>query len=284
MSCPTAGRVWLSLLERLSYQPAVVQMARRLPGRRLLSKLYYHWCRPSGDLLRIELGGVECGFELRAHWQLRWLKGLAVMPALDPDLKTLLANIRPGDVVYDIGANMGVFTVPLAKLAGAGGTVVAFEPQKAVFDHLQANARLNGLENVRLYRKGLGDRDTTASIQPAHENVLSRLVASNGTRKGQHGIETVDIVNGDRFRSCENLPFPNAVKIDVEGYEDAVIVGLQTTLARPECRLLCCEIHPPLLPHGASEASIHARLRGLGFDRISVHSFDTWSVAVCHKP
>jgi FkbM family methyltransferase len=273
----------LTALDRLSYRPAVVRLARQLPGHSLLSRLYYRWKRPAGGMLRIDIGGASCAFELRAHWQLRWLEGLAFNPARDPDLQALLATVRRGDVVYDIGANMGVFTVALAKRVGASGTVVAFEPQAAAFDHLESNVRLNALGNVRAYRLGVGEHDEEAVVEPAREDVLSRLTPV-AAAIGRAAVATVSIVNGDRFRAEHGLPAPTAVKIDVQGYEDAVIGGLSGTLSAPACRLVCCEIHPPLLPKGVSELGVLARLRSLGFQRVALHRFDIRSVAVCEKP
>ena len=56
--------------------------------------------------------------------------------------------LRPGDVAIDVGANIGALTVAMARLVQPGGAIVAFEPQRAIFDILCDNLRLNGLANV----------------------------------------------------------------------------------------------------------------------------------------
>jgi len=72
--------------------------------------------------------------------------------------------VREGDVVIDVGANIGAFTVPLAKMVGTKGCVVAYEPQRQIYQLLSANIALNEIPNAFLYqnageaRKACGKR------------------------------------------------------------------------------------------------------------------------------
>jgi hypothetical protein len=76
------------------------------------------------------------------------------------------------------------------------------------------------------------------------------------------------VEKGDRLVAEEHLPLPRAVKIDVEGNEYAVIQGLRHTLAQPVCKMVCCEIHPHLLPASVHAESILELLKSLGFAHI----------------
>merc|ERR1711991_371808 len=62
------------------------------------------------------------------------------------------------DVVFDIGSNIGVFTVPFAKKVGELGQVYAFEPQKVIYDLLQDNVNKNKLKNVKIFNVGMGKK------------------------------------------------------------------------------------------------------------------------------
>jgi hypothetical protein len=73
------------------------------------------------------------------------------------------------------------------------------------------------------------------------------------------------------------------VKIDVEGYECAVLRGLSRTLAAPQCEIVCCEIHPHLLPRGIEPHDVMRLLKSLGFTRIDIESHRGTFHATGHK-
>jgi FkbM family methyltransferase len=74
----------------------------------------------------------------------------------EAEIDLLAQVLKPSDVVLDVGANIGSHTVPFAKLVGESGRVVAFEPQRLVFQNLCANLALNALRNVVTYDAGVG--------------------------------------------------------------------------------------------------------------------------------
>ena len=74
----------------------------------------------------------------------------------DLELTTILKFINKGDIVFDIGANIGCFSVPLAKQVGSEGKVYAFEPQPFINKLLKKNIQENNLDNVKIIRGGLG--------------------------------------------------------------------------------------------------------------------------------
>src|ERR1019366_1352619 len=122
---------------------------------------------------------------------------------------------------------------------------IALEPQGQNYIHLQENLKLNGLTNFQCYRKALGDRSGQATLYAS-----SMIGNSSLLQHGQPGGagETVEVITGDEFVRAEGVPLPRVVKIDVEGFEYAVIKGLRTTLVQSACELVCCEVHPSLLP------------------------------------
>ena len=71
------------------------------------------------------------------------------------ELSLMSKFIFEGDVVFDIGSNIGAFTVPFAKKVGAFGKVYAFEPQKFIYKILEENVKNNKLQNVNLFNTSL---------------------------------------------------------------------------------------------------------------------------------
>ncbi|QEF98212.1 hypothetical protein Mal15_22610 [Stieleria maiorica] len=136
--------------------------------------------------------------------------------------------VRPGDVVAEIGANIGAHTVGLAQQVQPQGRVVAFEPQPVVFQNLCANLALNGLTHVDAVHAGLGDQITTTvipNIRYEQEGNFGGFSLSDQYSQGT----TVDV---KRFDDVFCYPRLNFIKVDVEGMEAAVLRGARESIDR----------------------------------------------------
>jgi FkbM family methyltransferase len=131
---------------------------------------------------------------------------------------------------------------------------------------LRDNIELNGVTNITALNKAVGETHGTAQLNMGEENADSSLVRSPTGRDLGH--ETVEVISMDEFIGAEQLPVPHVVKIDVEDFEYSVMQGMRRTLAEPACKLVCCEVHPSLLPPEISPQSIPAVLGSLGFQYI----------------
>jgi FkbM family methyltransferase len=211
---------------------------------------------------------MDAQFYARSPEELRLLESAGGAGGEQRVLEHLLSFLGPGDVVYDVGANVGLYAVLLAKRVGDRGLVIAFEPSSHTYAHLLDNIKLNRLTNVRCFRKALGERSGHAKLYSGEVIGGASLVhIPEGKGRG----EVVDIVEGDQWVEGENLPLPRAVKIDVEGYECAVIEGLRRTVARHACELVCCEVHPARLPADVKPETVMDLLRSVGFGRIDTY-------------
>merc|ERR1712224_251774 len=76
------------------------------------------------------------------------------------------AVLRPGDVVIDVGSNLGCYTVPFAERVGRQGKVLAFEPFRWLYQLTTANVALNGLSNVHVFNVALGESKQTFLSRP----------------------------------------------------------------------------------------------------------------------
>jgi FkbM family methyltransferase len=137
--------------------------------------------------------------------------------------------IRPGDRCVDVGANVGLHTVRMAKLAGPGGEVIAIEPDPGLARRARDNVALNQLDNVRVLALAASDRDgdrvalyRAQAQDPNHARASLLPHAYLGGPSAE--VETVTI-----DQAC---PGPVAlIKIDVEGHEAAVVAGARRVIA-----------------------------------------------------
>lgn len=159
----------------------------------------------------------------------RWIVGASVRSCLlgsfEAELqKTFTDVVKPGDVVFDIGANVGFFTLLSASLVGPAGSVVAFEPLPEAAAYLHRHLVLNDITNVRVVGAAVSDRSGQGSFFVAQHNSLGRLA--------HDGRLSVDVVTIDEWLKRGIVPPPNSLKIDVEGGEDAVLRGARDLLSR----------------------------------------------------
>ena len=263
----------MDLIERLSYNPAITRVITRLRLREFSRKLYWRWKRPPDGILTLRVGQIRARFHIWGLEALRFFETYSSQGAKRGGereiLELLTTEARPGDVVFDIGSNVGLYAVLLAKAVGSSGKIVAFEPHLQSCRRLTQNLELNNLENVRSFSKALSDKTGKATLHVGSVNGNFSLVEPLAQTVAEE--QQVEVIEGDRLREEEMLPLPTVVKIDVEGYEHAVIRGLRQTLAQPSCRLLCCEIHPWLLQAGSGPDDILSLVQSLGFRRIDTY-------------
>jgi FkbM family methyltransferase len=134
--------------------------------------------------------------------------------------------VKPGDMVVEVGANLGAHTVLLARLAGAEGAVLAFEPQPILFQIMCANLAMNNITNVKAEQKGLGRRAGIAHIP----------LVDYGADVNFGGISLELVTEGERvpvaILDSYQLQACSFIKIDVEGMELQVLEGAADTIHR----------------------------------------------------
>jgi len=157
----------------------------------------------------------------------------------------MLGAIRQGDIVWDVGANVGLYCKKFSAIAGSSGKVFAFEPSPANLERL--NAAVASLANVTVVPVALGDREDVVVIEQGNDplGATSRIVG-NANRDSERQFE-IQLSSGDRLVSSGAVASPNVIKIDTEGFELDVLLGLRKTLQEKILRLLCIEMHFGLL-------------------------------------
>jgi FkbM family methyltransferase len=137
--------------------------------------------------------------------------------------------VRPGDRCVDVGANIGVHTVRLARLVGADGEVIAIEPDPDVVARTSRNIALNGLANVRVISAAASDRVGQMRLYRPNPWDTNRARASLIHHPYLTGVKTtVPVVTVDEVCAGEPVAL---IKIDVGGHEAAVVRGATDTIA-----------------------------------------------------
>ncbi len=272
-------------MKQLTYNSFAVRLARVLHIGDILKYFYYQLYSPKRKIYNFLLHGITAQFYVNNFEELRYVE--SVFEKGDKDEENMLAPLMDmlqlGDVAYDIGANIGVHTIFMAKKVNEKGRVIAFEPETTNYEALRKNIGLNGLNknNITPVKVALGDKADTGNLYI--KNRIGSGAVSLIESDESDFCEKVEIIPGDFLVQKDNLPIPKAVKIDVEGYEYPVIKGLQKTLSDKACQMVCCEIHSDLFPPGTEPRMILDLLKSAGFTRFETYNRGGEIHAICYK-
>jgi FkbM family methyltransferase len=230
----------------LAKSPIAPALGRRVPLRGPARLLFSSYARtryqPQRSVVSLttEAGDAfEADLSSTLEWQL-WAFG-----CYEPHFAELFRLlVRPGDRCVDVGANVGVHSIRLAKLAGRGGEVIAIEPNPEVMRRAGRNVALNGLETVRLINAAASDQAGEMQLYRPGAGDTNRARASLLHHPYLTGAATtVPVVTLDDACAGERV---SLIKIDVEGHEAAVVRGAAATIARDKPSIIF-EYAPELL-------------------------------------
>ncbi|HUV03775.1 MAG TPA: FkbM family methyltransferase [Armatimonadota bacterium] len=137
--------------------------------------------------------------------------------------RAFVETMREGLVVFDVGANIGYYTLTAALAVGTSGGVFAFEPLEQNFRRLERHVQANRLHNVTIVKAAVGDRRGVARLEIRSSPGLARL--------SENGTVEVPLVSLDSMIQGGELPLPDVIKIDVEGAEMLVLKGAVSLFA-----------------------------------------------------
>lgn len=163
--------------------------------------------------------------------------------------------VKSDSAVLDIGANIGYFTLLMARQAKR---VYSFEPEPRNFQTLQKNIELNNIKNAKLYNAAVTETSGTSTLYLCDSNRgMHRIYQSDWCKEGTTHVKTIridDIVDHADF-----------IKIDVEGSELGVLKGMRKLLKERKSTVLM-EFHPPsIIEYGAQPADIYDFVTSLGY-------------------
>jgi FkbM family methyltransferase len=179
-----------------------------------------------GKGLRFNPGGANPGY---------------VLGTTEPGVQQALVDLlEPGMTFYDVGANMGFFSVIAARRVGPGGRVRSFEPVPGSARTLRHNAALNAAENIDVVEAAVGAHPGRAALAVTAESVQAHLAEID---THVPAVETIEVeVTSIDAEVAAGRPAPDLVKIDVEGAELTVLEGMLTTLEE-HAPFVICELH-----------------------------------------
>ncbi|WP_185034173.1 FkbM family methyltransferase [Streptomyces candidus] len=178
----------------------------------------------------------------------------------------LRGRLKTGDVLVDVGANVGYFTVLGSRLVGSAGKVVAIEASPAFHRRVLQHIELNGCGNVRAVNSAVADSHKTLTFVLASSNNMgaNSIVPYDGPAESSFDMEAVPL---PELLKPDELARARVIKIDVEGAEGGVIRGLAPVLGKLRQDVeIAVEVTPERMAKlGDSPEELLATMREHGF-------------------
>ncbi len=217
------------------------------PFRTLRSLWYrlFHACRAPHDIV-CSLGE----FSLKLQSDSVLAEPLYVGTGFEDNEMNLLRHVmKPGMRVIDVGANIGLYSIFLAKAVGPSGHVWSFEPFPPIMHYLKQNVKRNKLSNVTTVEKAVAETKGTLDfyVFPAGYDVYNSLGASRREQENMNAVRKtqVDVTTLDSFLDNAGVDNIDILKIDVEGMEERVLQGAEHILHRSEKVCILTEMYAP---------------------------------------
>jgi FkbM family methyltransferase len=240
------GRVGLRLsrARTIPELEAALQRERQLVAQCIVPSVYGH---------RMHFDPLDRGIGLTS---------LNEAPLSGGEARFIVGTLRPGQTAVDVGANIGLMTLLMARAVGPTGKVFAFEPGPRSFHILRKNIAANGYENIIAVNSAAGDRNTDTELQVCLTGESDNRVADVAAdARGYYSIRIKAIVLDDYLAGRR----VDLAKIDVQGSEYKVLSGLRRTIAKNPAIQIIAEYGAGWLEAaGVSPNDYFALIEGMG--------------------
>jgi len=149
--------------------------------------------------------------------------------------------VRKGDVVIDIGANIGYYTLIAAKLVGDSGIVITFEPEPYNFHLLKKNVEVNGYKNVILEQRAVSNKNANLKLFLSEDNIGDHRIYQPSESRKSIEIESIRL---DDYIKNAGIDKVNIIKMDIQGAEGLALQGMHEVLTKNKDLTIFTEFWP----------------------------------------
>ena len=195
---------------------------------------------------------------------------LSIFKIYEPNQTEIVKKyVHKDDIVIDIGAHVGYYTLLMAQLVGENGKVYSFEPDPVNFQLLKKSVEINGFENVILIQKAVSNITNKVKLFLGDDDsAINRIYdAKLGDTKESIDVESITI--DEYFK--ENDELINFIKIDSEGSEVKIVNGMKQFLSRNKELVMMTEFFPFLIKKSGDEPNQYLKsLEKSGFNLYNI--------------
>ncbi|CAN5513787.1 N/A [soil metagenome] len=178
----------------------------------------------------------------------------------------LYSLVKAGDVVFDVGTNIGETLLHFGKMVGMDGYVYGFEPDEENFKNVQRNISLNDAGNLHVFNFGVSDKKETVKLYRVDPNNLGMNRILNETEAERfEDYTTIETDTLDNVIAENKIERVDAMKIDIEGYEMHALRGATQLLTSFKPKLFIEVGYTRMINNGTSPTEMVEYLKGFGY-------------------
>ncbi len=249
-----AKNLLLSLIKNISSVLTSLRLHRLIPCRREIYNFLFEKLWTGGNIIEIQGSKMDINMKEKDPMMRQTFQTYALSSSWEEDTTKLFEKIvKKGDVVIDMGANIGYFTLLSARLVGSEGRVFSFEPNPKNFEYLNKNIRLNDYKNVNAEQKAVSNVNgkTKLFICPydSGHHTINKADGVEAYRLGRKGkVESIEVETVTLDEYLKNkTDRVDVMKIDVEGAEALSFKGMEETLNNNKNVKIFLEFFPLLI-------------------------------------
>jgi len=230
----------------------------KIPGARSAYHLIFKTLWPDRNIIEVE--GSKMYVNLKDELVMRkTFEAYITTPHWDELMSSIFKEVtKEGDVVLDLGANLGYFSLLASKLVGKKGKVYSFEPEPRNYRLLCKNIELNAYENIFPFQKAVSDQPATVRLSLSSEDSGAHTIREHTESNGFQDSVEVEAVKLDEFLSDKTRRV-NVVKMDIEGSEPKAFTGMEKIIDENRDIKIFVEFFPSLLQGAGCPAEEFAR-------------------------
>jgi FkbM family methyltransferase len=180
-------------------------------------------------------------------------------------------NIKMGDTVIDVGANLGYYTAIAARLTGDKGLVYAIEPEPVNFSYLKKTTELNGFANIFCCQVGISDHNGIGELYLSKDNKGDHRIYATSARDSV----SIKIVRLDDFVKEYNINKVDVIKMDIQGAEGLALLGMNDVLVKNKTIKIFIEFWPQGLAITQIDGlTFFNKLKSYGFNIYEIDEID----------
>ena len=226
-------------------EPTLVEMIGARMSKKMRNSPLRSWLKSAYHAaLNLQTGGKGLKCSLPEGESVRVLPAYRYVSWNLDEYRAFKSNLQAGHTAFDVGANVGCYSLLFGQWVGSSGKVFAFEPAPETFAALSRHVALNSLNDVVTpVNTAVSNESSSVDFLALNTLGMSRLLSQSEQAEASQVIR-VPVISIDEFCAQESV-LPDLIKIDVEGFELSVLRGARETIKACRDRLaLFVEMHP----------------------------------------